>query len=59
MLDARGPQSGPLGKAADELIEEFFGADLEVERVTAVFDTDIEKLDNVTLSISAWFCTSS
>lgn len=33
-----------LGKAADELIEELFGADLEVERVAAVLHADVKEL---------------
>jgi hypothetical protein len=33
-----------LWEAADKLIQEFLRTDLEVEWVTAVFDTDIEKL---------------
>jgi len=33
-----------LGEAADKLIEELFGADLEVERVAAVLDADVEEL---------------
>ena len=53
-MDARGPQSGPLGKAADELIEEFFGANLELEWVTAVFDADVEKLTIFRFEVSAY-----
>lgn len=33
-----------LWKSTDELIKELFRTDLEVERVTAVFHTDVEEL---------------
>jgi hypothetical protein len=33
-----------FGKAADELVEEFLGANLEVEGVSAVLDADVEEL---------------
>jgi hypothetical protein len=33
-----------LRETADKLVQELFGADLEVERVAAVLDTDIEEL---------------
>jgi hypothetical protein len=33
-----------LGEAANELIEELLGADLEVEGVAAVLDADVEEL---------------
>lgn len=36
-----------LWKSADELVEEFLGADLEVESVAAVFDADVEELSLV------------
>lgn len=31
-------------KAADKLVKEFFGTDLEVERVAAILDTYVEEL---------------
>lgn len=34
----------PFGEAANKLVQEFLRADLEVERVTAVFDEDVEEL---------------
>lgn len=33
-----------LGKSTDELVEKFFGADLEMEGVSAVLDTNVEEL---------------
>lgn len=33
-----------LGETANELIEKLLGADLEVERVAAVLNADIEEL---------------
>ena len=33
-----------LRETADELVQELFGADLEVERVAAVLDADVEEL---------------
>ena len=44
VLDARGVHGRALGKAADELVEELLGADLEVEGVAAVLDADVEEL---------------
>ena len=38
-------QRRTFGEAPDELVEEFFCRDLEVEGVAAVFDADVEKLD--------------
>lgn len=35
-----------LREATDELIEELLGADLEVKRVAAVLDADVEELCN-------------
>ena len=36
-----------------ELVEEVLGADLEVERVPAVLDEDVEQLDGVRVGVSA------
>jgi hypothetical protein len=47
MLDPRRPDGWPLGEPSDELIEEFLCADLEMERVSAVFYAYIEELDSV------------
>lgn len=33
-----------LGEAADELIKELFSTDLEVERIAAILDADVEEL---------------
>lgn len=44
ILDARRVHGRALGEAADELVEELLGADLEVERVAAVLDADVEEL---------------
>ena len=44
-LDSSVAEGGSLGKASDKLIEEFLGADLEVERVAAVLDTDVEEAE--------------
>lgn len=40
----RGEGGGSLGEAADEFVEEVFGADLEMEGVAAVLDEDVEQL---------------
>ena len=40
-----------LGETAHELVEEFFGGDLEVEGVSAVFDADVEELWKVRLCV--------
>jgi hypothetical protein len=47
VLDARGMDWRSLWESPDELVEEFFGAYLEVERVAAVLDADIEELCDV------------
>lgn len=44
VLHAGGMDGRTFGKAADELIEEFLGADLEVEGVSAVLDAYVEEL---------------
>lgn len=44
VLDARGVHGRTLGEAANELVEELLGADLEVEGVAAVLDADVEEL---------------
>ena len=44
-LDAGGADRRPLWKAADQLIEELLGADLEVEGVAAVLDADVEQVE--------------
>jgi hypothetical protein len=44
MLDPSGPQRRPFGEAADQLIQKFLGANLEVKRVSAVLDTYVQKL---------------
>jgi hypothetical protein len=41
VLDAGRMHRWALGESADKLIEEFFGADLEVEWVAAVLNADI------------------
>lgn len=33
-----------FGEAAHQLIEEFLGADLEVKRISAVLNADVEEL---------------
>ena len=35
-----------LWESADELVEEFFRADLEVERIAAVLDADVQELSD-------------
>ena len=40
-LYTRGVDGGSLGKSADKFVLVFLGADLEVEGVSAVFDTDV------------------
>ena len=44
MLDPCGPHRRALGEPTDKLIEEFLGADLQVEGVAAVLDADVEEL---------------
>lgn len=44
MLNSRGAQRRPLGKPSDQLIQKLLGADLKVERVSAILDTDVEEL---------------
>ena len=44
VLDPRRAYRRPLGKTPDQFIEEFFGADLQMERVSAIFDANIQKL---------------
>ena len=44
MLHPRRPHRWPLGKPSYQLIEKLLGADLEVEGVSAVLDTNIEQL---------------
>jgi hypothetical protein len=44
-LHARGAYGRPLGKPADELVEELLGADLQVERIAAVLDADVEQVE--------------
>lgn len=42
----------PFGEAPDELVEELFRADLEVEGVAAVLDEDVEQLGESMLGVS-------
>lgn len=44
VLDPRRAYGGPLGKAPDQFIQEFFGTDLQMKRVSAIFDANIQKL---------------
>jgi hypothetical protein len=46
VLDTGRMHRRALWESADELIEEFFGADLEVEWVAAVLGADVQKLSN-------------
>lgn len=39
------PDGWSLGKPPDKLVEELLGADLQVERVAAVLDANIEQVD--------------
>ena len=50
MLDPGRPHWGPFGEPAHQLIQELFGADLEMKWVSAILDTDIEQLDIPNLS---------
>lgn len=43
-LDTRGTDGRALGEAADQLVEELLGADLQVEGVAAVLDADVEQV---------------
>jgi hypothetical protein len=56
VLNARRMHRRAFGEAADELVEELLGADLEVERIAAVLDADVEELCNGErrLSWRAW-----
>lgn len=44
MLDPRRPHWRPFGEPPHQLIQELFGADLKLERVSAVFDANVEQL---------------
>ena len=44
VLNPGGAYGGPLRKAPDQLIEEFFGADLQMKGVPAIFDANIQQL---------------
>lgn len=44
MLHPRRPHRWPLGEPSYQLIQKLLGADLEVEGVSAVLDTNIEQL---------------
>ena len=50
MLDPRSPDRWPFGEPPYQLIQELFGADLEMKWVSAILDTDIEQLDVPDLS---------
>ena len=50
MLDPRSPDRWPFGEPPYQLIQELFGADLEMKWVSAILDTDIEQLDIPNLS---------
>ena len=59
MLDPGSPDRWPFGKPPYQLIQELFGADLEMEWVSAVLDTDIEQLDILVLAflhINSQYC---
>lgn len=43
-LDRGRDRQGPFGELADKFVQEFFGCDLEVERVATVLDTVVEEL---------------
>jgi hypothetical protein len=42
VLDPRGPYGWSLGEPADQFIQEFLRADLEMERISAILDGNIE-----------------
>lgn len=44
VLDARRMHGRAFGKSADKLVQELLCADLQMERITAVFDTDVKEL---------------
>lgn len=44
MLDPRGSHERPFREAPDQLIQELFRANLKMERVSAVFDANVQKL---------------
>lgn len=44
VLDPGGADGGPLWKAPDQFIEEFFGADLQMKGIPAIFDANIQQL---------------
>lgn len=45
-LDAGRSNRGPLRESADELVEKFFGANLQVEGIAAVFHADIQQTES-------------
>ena len=46
VLNFAGTHGGPFREATHQLVEELFGADLEMERVPAVFDTYVEQVQS-------------
>ena len=44
MLDPGRPHWGPFGEPAHQLIQELFGADLKLKRISAILDANIEQL---------------
>lgn len=44
MLDPRGSHSRPFREAPDQLIQELLRANLKMERVSAIFDANVQQL---------------
>jgi len=44
-LDACRSERWPLRESTDQLVQKLFCADLEMERVAAVLDTDVQELE--------------
>lgn len=54
MLNSGRPHGRPFGEPSYQLIQEFLGADLELKRVSAILNTNIEQLDKIPIPFSPW-----
>lgn len=54
MLDPGRPHGRPFGEPSYQFIQEFLSADLELKRVSAILDTNVEQLDEIPVPLSPW-----
>jgi hypothetical protein len=47
VLHSRSVHRWPLRESPDQFVEEFLGTDLQVERVAAILDADVQELGNI------------